>query len=196
MGRKRTDPRPIDIGLRTRDFLAKHTLSSPLLWASKRRSGFALSQVCHRWDSLTQIMVQTVPARVGKLMSGPPYHYSTGLFNSCHSEKHGLKILSRPCFLVYFRRPCPRSPAWHCAHLTLEVFCLHRHVNLRLPAGDKEKEILIWASLGTCPHSLSSASPLLHPNVPFSSRITGQELGWRIKDRSGDLKTYNIIIQA
>lgn len=93
---------------------------------------------------------------ISKPMSGLPYDHGSGPHpNSCHLEKCALKILGWPCFLVYFHCPC-RYPAWRYARLTLEACCPNEHVNLRLPARDKEKEILIWASLGTCPHSVFS----------------------------------------
>lgn len=122
---------------------------------------------------------------IGKLMSGLLTTMALVPFNSCHLEKRGLKILGWPCSLVYFHCPCHQYPAWRCACLTLEACCLNRHVNLRPPARDKEKEILIWASLGTCPHSLSSPSLLLHLSVPFDSRMKGQKQGWRIKNLRG-----------
>ena len=121
---------------------------------------------------------------IGKPMSGPLTAMTLVSFNLCHLEKHGLQILGWPCFLVYVHRPCHQYPAWHCACLTLEACCLNRHINLRPPARDKGKEILIWASLGTCPHSLSSPSPLMHLSVPFDSRMKGQKQGRRVKNLS------------
>ena len=152
MGGKRTDLRPPDIGPRTQEFLAKHTLCSHLLGGFQNevrfcpKSGLPQARFSHPDHGARMI--------ISKPMSGLLTTMALVPFNSCHLEKCGLKILGWPCFLVYFHCPCHRYPAWHYARLTLEACCLNRHVNLRPPARDKEKEILIWASLGTCPHSL------------------------------------------